>query len=63
MVFLFRRKTGFKTYYGKTYHNVKFLEFLNKSKKSHLPQVTKRLVYDSFASFKAPDAAAGGRMG
>jgi hypothetical protein len=38
---------------------VKFPEFLDKDKKSHLPQVTKRLVYDSFfASVKGMDAAA-----
>jgi transposase len=44
IVFLFSEKTGFKAYYDKTYHDVKFPEFLNKDKKSHLPQVTKRLI-------------------
>jgi hypothetical protein len=61
-VFLFSEKTGFKAYYGKTYYDVKFPEFLNKDKKSHLPQATKRLIYDSFfASVKGMDAAARGR--
>ncbi|MDR1317513.1 MAG: hypothetical protein LBK13_11645, partial [Spirochaetales bacterium] len=64
IVFLFSEKIGFKAYYDKTYHDVKFPEFLNKGKKSHLPQVTKRLIYDSFfASVKAPDVAAGGMGG
>jgi transposase len=62
IVFLFSEKIGFKAYYDKTYHEVKFPEYLNKDKKSHLPQVTKRLIYDSFfASVKGKDAAAGGR--
>jgi hypothetical protein len=54
-VFLFSEKIGFKAYYDKTYHDVKFPEFLNKGKKSHLPEVTKRLIHDSFfASAKTP---------
>jgi hypothetical protein len=37
---------------------VKFPEFLNKGKKSPLPQITKRLVYDSFfTSVKVPELA------
>jgi hypothetical protein len=64
IVFLFSEKIDFKAYYDKTYHDVKFPEFLNKGKKSHLPQVTKRLIYDSFfASVKATEVAAGGRGG
>jgi hypothetical protein len=39
---------------------VKFPEFLNKGKKSHMPQVTKRLIHDSFfASVKTPELAPG----
>jgi hypothetical protein len=61
IVFLFSEKIGFKAYYDKTYHDVKFPELVNKGKKSHLPQVTKRLIYDSFfASVKDRDAAARG---
>jgi hypothetical protein len=53
-VFLFSEKIGFKAYYDKTYYGVKFLDFLNNDKKSHLPQVTKRLIHDFFfASVKA----------
>jgi hypothetical protein len=44
IVFLFGEKIGFKVYY-----DVKFPEFLNKDKKSHMPQVTKRLIHDSFS--------------
>jgi hypothetical protein len=62
IVFLFSEKIGFKAYYDKTYHDVKFPAFLNKDKKSHLPQVAKRLVYGSFfASVKGWDAADRGR--
>jgi transposase len=58
IVFLFSEKIGFKVYYDKTYHEVKFPEFLNKGRKTHLPQVTKRLIYDSFFSdVKAPEFA------
>jgi hypothetical protein len=40
---------------------VKFPEFLNKDKKSRLPEVTKRLIHDSFfASIKAPELTARG---
>jgi hypothetical protein len=42
-VFLFSEKTGFKAYCDKTCHDVKFPEFLNKDKKSHLPQVANAL--------------------
>jgi transposase len=42
IVFLFSEKIGFKAYYDKRYYDVKFPEFLNKGKKSYLPQVTKR---------------------
>jgi hypothetical protein len=56
IVFLFSEKIGFKVYYG-----VKFPDFLNKDKKSHMPQVTKRLIRDSFfASAKNPELARGG---
>jgi hypothetical protein len=49
-------------YYDKTYHDVKFPEFLNKGKKSHLPQVTKRLIYAAFfARVTVPEVA--GRSG
>jgi hypothetical protein len=59
ILFLSSEKTGFKAYYDKTYHDVKFLEYLNKGKKSHLPQVAKRLIYDAFfAGVKGKDAAA-----
>jgi hypothetical protein len=48
-------------YYDKQYYGVKFPEFLNKDKKSHLPEVTKRLIYDSFfASVKVPELAGRG---
>jgi hypothetical protein len=40
IVFLFSEKIGFKAYYDKKYYGVKFLDFLNKGKKSYLPQVT-----------------------
>jgi hypothetical protein len=37
---------------------VKFPEFLNNGKKSHLPQVTKRLIHDAFfANVKVPELA------
>jgi hypothetical protein len=62
IVFLFSEKIGFKVYYDKTCCEVKFPAFLNKDKKSHLPQVTKRLIHDSFfASVKVPELA-GGRV-
>ena len=58
IVFLFSEKIGFKAYYDKKYYRVKFPEFLNKDKKSHLPQVTRRLIHDSFfASVKTPELA------
>jgi transposase len=58
IVFLFSEKIGFKVYYDKRYYDVKFPEFLNKGKKTHLPQVTQRLIHDSFfASVKAPELA------
>jgi transposase len=61
IVFLFSEKIGFKAYYDKTYYRVKFPAFLNKDKKSHLPQVTKRLIHDSFfACVKAPELTDGG---
>jgi transposase len=61
IVFLFSEKIGFKVYYDKKYYNVKFPEFLNKDKKTHMPQVTQRLIHDSFfASVKAPELAAKG---
>jgi hypothetical protein len=57
---LFSEKIGFKAYYDKKYYGVKFPEFLNKGKKSHMPQVTKRIIHDSFfASVKTPELAAG----
>jgi hypothetical protein len=37
IVFLFSEKIGFKAYYDKRYYGVKFLDFLNNNKKSHLP--------------------------
>jgi hypothetical protein len=61
IVFLFSEKIGFKAYYDKTCRDVKFPEFLNKGKKPYLPQVTKRLIYDSFfAGAKAPALAGSG---
>ncbi|MFP3091206.1 hypothetical protein LQZ21_12865, partial [Treponema sp. TIM-1] len=58
IVFLFSEKIGFKAYYDKTYYGVKFLDFLNKDKTSHLPQVTKWLIHDSFfADVKVPELA------
>jgi hypothetical protein len=37
------------------------LDFLNKDKKSYLPQVTKRLIHDSFfARVKVPELTLGG---
>ena len=58
IVFLFSEKIGFKAYYDKTYYDVKFPEFLNNGKKSYLPQVTERLIHDSFfAGAKAPELA------
>jgi transposase len=61
IVFLFSEKIGFKVYYDKKYYGVKFPEFLNKDKKSHMPQVTKRLIHDSFfAGAKNPELARGG---
>ncbi|MDR2740674.1 MAG: hypothetical protein LBB98_00745, partial [Treponema sp.] len=36
VVFLFSEKIGFKAYYDKRYYGVKFLDFLNNDKKSHL---------------------------
>lgn len=58
IVFLFSEKIGFKAYYDKKYYGVKFLEFLNKDKPSHLPEVTKRLIHDSFlADVKTPELA------
>jgi hypothetical protein len=61
IVFLFSEKIGFKVYYDKTYYRVKFPEFLNNGKASHIPQVTKRLIHDSFfASVKVPELAGGG---
>jgi hypothetical protein len=57
-VFLFSEKIGFKAYYDKKYYGVKFPEFLNKDKKSRLPQATRRLIHDSFfASVKTPELA------
>jgi transposase len=56
ITFLFSEKIGFKAYYDKTYYGVKFLDFLNKDKKSHLPQVTKRFIHDAFfAGVKTPE--------
>jgi hypothetical protein len=59
VAFLFSEKAGFKACYGKQYYGVKFLEFLNKGKKSHLPEVAKRLIHDSFftsfTSVKVPE--------
>jgi hypothetical protein len=56
IVFLFNEKIGFKAYYDKKYYVLKFPGFLNKDKKSHLPEVTKRLIHDSFfASAKTPE--------
>jgi hypothetical protein len=64
IVFLFSEKIGFKAYYDKTYYDVKFPEFLNKGRQSHLPQVTKRLIHGSFfASVKSPELAGRGRRG
>ncbi|MFP3089619.1 hypothetical protein LQZ21_04765 [Treponema sp. TIM-1] len=58
IVFLFSEKIGFKAYYDKKYYRVKFFDFLNKDKKSHLPQVTKRFIHDSFfAEVKVPELA------
>jgi hypothetical protein len=52
----FYEKTGFKAYYDKQYQEVKFPEFLNKGKKSHLPEGAKRLIHDFFfAGAKAPE--------
>jgi hypothetical protein len=56
ITFLFSEKIGFNVYYDKTYYGVKFLDFLNKDKKSHLPLVTKRLIHDAFfAKVKVPE--------
>ncbi|MDR2802960.1 MAG: hypothetical protein LBB22_01560 [Treponema sp.] len=64
IVFLFSEKIGFKAYYDKRYYGVKFLDFLNKDKKSHLPQVTKRLIHASFfASDNPPELPAKGGGG
>jgi hypothetical protein len=53
-------ETGKRTYCDKKYYGVKFPEFLNKGKKSNMPQVTKRLIHDSFfASVKTPEPAPG----
>jgi hypothetical protein len=61
ITFLFSEKIGFKAYCDKTYYPVEFPEFLNKGVCSHLPQVTKRLLYDCFlASVKTPELSAGG---
>ncbi|MDR2258775.1 MAG: hypothetical protein LBE14_06465 [Treponema sp.] len=61
IVFLISEKIGFKAYYDKKYYNVKFPEFLNKGKTSHMPQVTKRLIHDSFfTDVKTPELAEGG---
>jgi hypothetical protein len=58
---LFSEKIGLKAYYDKTYYRVKFLDFLKKDKKSHLPRVTKRLIHDAFfAGAKPPKLPAGG---
>jgi hypothetical protein len=58
---VFSEKTGFKAYCDKKYYDVKFLEFLKKDKKPRMPQVTKRLISDSFfANAKAPELAEGG---
>jgi hypothetical protein len=60
IVFLFSEKTGFKAHYDKKYYRVKFPEFLNKDKKSHMPQIIKRLIHDSFfVSVKTPELAPG----
>jgi hypothetical protein len=60
IMFMFSEKIGFKAYYDKTYYDVRFLDFLNKGKTSHLPQVTKRLIYDCFyANVKAPELQGG----
>jgi hypothetical protein len=49
-------RIGFKAYYNKQCYGVQFFDFLNKDKTSHLPQVTKRLIHDSFfADVKAPE--------
>jgi hypothetical protein len=59
-VFLFSEKIGFKACYDRQYYGVKFPEFLNKDKKSRLPEVTKRLIHDSFfSSVKVPELARG----
>ncbi|MDR2070020.1 MAG: hypothetical protein LBP81_01185, partial [Treponema sp.] len=51
----------FKAYYDKKYYGLNFLDFLNKDKKSYLPQVTKRLIHDSFfAGVKVPELTLGG---
>jgi hypothetical protein len=61
IVFLISEKTGFKAYYDKKYYNVKFPEFLNKGKISHMPQGAKRLIHDSFfTDVKTPELAEGG---
>jgi hypothetical protein len=59
ILFLFSEKIGFKTYYGKTYYGVTFFDFLNKDKKSHLPQVTQRLIRKSGL---IPRSSAPGRL-
>jgi hypothetical protein len=61
IVFLFSEKIGFKACYDKKYCGVRFPESLNKEKKSHMPQVAKRLISDSFfAGAKVPELAEGG---
>jgi transposase len=60
IVFMFSEKIGFKAYYNKTYYDVELLDFLNKDKSSHLPQVTKRLLFNCyFASVKTPELQGG----
>jgi hypothetical protein len=61
IVFMFSEKIGFKAYCDKKYYWVKFPGILNKDKKSHIPQVTKRLIHDTFCQRENPGTC--GRLG
>jgi transposase len=48
ILFLFSEKLGFKAYYNKTLYPVKFIEHLSVDGQTHLPEVTRRLLYLCF---------------
>jgi transposase len=56
VLFIFSEKIGFKACYNKKYYPVKFLGFKGRKQISHLPEVTKRLMYECFYKSVKPEA-------